>query len=589
MSRRQSSRKKTSRTTAGRIAEAGQVAKASQQTLQSYSVGALPILNRLLERMDLENIFRDFLRAEGPRTKVPTAKGLLVLLRNLLISRQAIYGLGEWAAAFAPDLLNLTDEQLTHFNDDRVGRCLDRLFESDQSALTMAVVRRVMDEFQLSLDELHNDSTSVSFFGAYDDAAEESRQRGRSTVAVTYGHSKDHRPDLKQILYTLTVSDDGGVPVYFTTHSGNTVDDQTHCQTWDVLRDLVGRADFLYVADCKLASTDNMKYIARQGGRFVTVLPATRKENQQFRRRLESETKDILWDPLYQVRDDREQVVDRLSVCPQEMLTKEKYRLWWFHSTRKASLDHTARMNRIQRAIVGLGNLRGRLLGPRPRLREAEQVQPLVTRLLEELQVSDVLRVEIRSRTKEQRKQTTPGRPGKNTRYKVLTTSYCDLAWEIDTAALTACQQTDRAFPLITNARELSAEEVLRAYKRQPIIEKRFSQLKTDFEVAPMYLKNVSRIQALLCLYFFALVVQTLLERELRQAMQRSKLESLPLYPEGRACKAPTARRLLDIFAPLQRHTLHHGEHSETITTELTQLQRNIPQLLKIPPQGYGL
>ena len=203
--------------------------------------------------------------------------------------------------------------------------------------------------------------------------------------------------------------------------------------------------------------------------------------------------------------------------------------------------------------------------------------------------MSDVLRVEIRSRKKEQRKQTTPGRPGKNTRYKVLTTSYCDLAWEIDTAALTACQQTDGAFPLITNAQKLSAEEVLRAYKRQPIIEKRFSQLKTDFEVAPMYLKNVSRIQALLCLYFFALVAQTLLERELRQAMQRSQLESLPLYPEGRACKAPTARRLLDIFAPFQRHTLHHGEDSETITTELTTLQRHILQLLKIPPQGYGL
>ena len=190
--------------------------------------------------------------------------------------------------------------------------------------------------------------------------------------------------------------------------------------------------------------------------------------------------------------------------------------MWWFHSTRKASLDHTARMNRIQRAIVALGNLRGRLLGPRPRLREAEQVQPLVTRLLEELQVSDVLRVEIRSRTKEQRKQTTPGRPGKNTRYKVLTTSYCDLAWEIDTAALTACQQTDGAFPLITNAQELSGEEVLRAYKRQPIIEKRFSQLKPDFEVAPMYLKNVSRIQALLCLYFFALVCAIQMSRASR-------------------------------------------------------------------------
>lgn len=367
------------------------------------------------------------------------------------------------------------------------------------------------------------------------------------------------------------------------------MDDETHCQTWDVLRDLVGHADFLYVADCKLASTDNMKYIDRQGGRFVTVLPATRKENQQFRRRLASDAERVTWDPLYQVCDDRGQVVDQLSVCPQQELTKEKCRLWWFHSTRKATLDHTARMNRIQRAIAELGTLRRRLQGPRPRLRQVEQVQPLVKALLEELQVSDLLRVEVRACQKQQRKQTTPGRPGKNTCYKMVTTPYCELAWEIDTAGLTACGQTDGAFPLITNARELSAEEVLRAYKRQPIIEKRFSQLKTDFEVAPVYLKNVSRIQALLCLYFFALVLQTLLERELRQAMQGAKLESLPLYPEGRACKAPTARRLFDIFEPIQRHTLGRGNQSETVITDLTQLQRRILKLLRVSSQDYGL
>jgi len=75
-------------------------------------------------------------------------------------------------------------------------------------------------------------------------------------------------------------------------------------------------------------------------------------------------------------------------------------------------------------------------------------------------------------------------------------------------------------FPLVTNVLAMSEAEVLMAYKRQPVIEKRFSQLKTDFAVAPVYLKNVSRIQAMLCLYFFALLVQTLLERELRAGMQ---------------------------------------------------------------------
>ena len=74
----------------------------------------------------------------------------------------------------------------------------------------------------------------------------------------------------------------------------------------------------------------------------------------------------------------------------------------------------------------------------------------------------------------------------------------------------------------MTNDRKLSATEVLQAYKRQPLLEKRFSQFKTDFAVAPVFLKNVSRIQGLLAAYFFALLVQTLLERGLRQAMARA-------------------------------------------------------------------
>ena len=51
------------------------------------------------------------------------------------------------------------------------------------------------------------------------------------------------------------------------------VDDRTHCQTWDLLHSLVGRPEFLYVADCKLASSENLTHIASRGGRFVTVLP----------------------------------------------------------------------------------------------------------------------------------------------------------------------------------------------------------------------------------------------------------------------------------------------------------------------------
>jgi transposase len=61
---------------------------------------------------------------------------------------------------------------------------------------------------------------------------------------------------------------------------------------------------------------------------------------------------------------------------------------------------------------------------------------------------------------------------------------------------------------LITNDHSLSGLEMLLAYKGQPALEKRFSHLKTDFEVAPVYLKETNRIQALLCVYFLMLLAE---------------------------------------------------------------------------------
>ena len=118
------------------------------------------------------------------------------------------------------------------------------------------------------------------------------------------------------------------------------------------------------------------------------------------------------------------------------------------------------------------------------------------------------------------------------------------------------------------------------SYKQQPAIERRFEQMKTDFVVAPVYLKETSRIQALLCVYFFVLLVESLLERELRRAMAAKEIESLPLYPEGRACRRPTARKVIDLFEDVQRHTLVAGKEPPVeFTTELTRLQRRILRL----------
>ncbi|MGH8221900.1 MAG: IS1634 family transposase [Woeseiaceae bacterium] len=574
--------------------EPGQQADAGGLELRSYQVGLLPIVNRLLQRMRLREILAEHLPPDDPRLELSTSSSLLVLVRNVLLSRQPVYGVGEWAAQFAPDLLDLWPEDVSRLHDDRLGRALDRLFDSVGPELILAVVRQVVQEFAVSLDELHNDSTSVSFFGAYEGAGKEGTQRGRATHAITWGHSKDHRPDLKQLLYILTISEDGGVPVYFTTASGNQTDDCTHIQTWDLLHQLVGRPEFLYVADCKLASSENLAHIATRGGRFVTVLPRTHKEDEVFRARLRQSPTTITWKQLYDVTDEQGELHDRFSVCAEQQTSSDGYRLLWYHSTRKAQIDTLARNRRLQRAWAELADLQARLKGPRTRYRQRVKVEQAVERILEEAGVAAWLHVTIEEQGQDTYRQARPGRPTEKTPYRKETRLAYALAWKLDEQLLTEAEREDGVFPLLTNDRTFDAEQVLRAYKRQPLIEKRFSQFKTDFAVAPVYLKNVARIQGLLAVYFFVLLLQTLLERELRRAMARHEMASLPLYPEGRACTRPTTSRLIELFEPLQRHVVQSGadddENQEPLVliTKLTTVQRKIVQLLGLQPTNYG-
>ena len=431
----------------------------------------------------------------------------------------------------------------------------------------------------------------VTFYGNYPDADDRTTVPTVTLVpAITWGHNKDHRPDLKQLLYILTVSDDGGVPVYFQTASGNVVDDQTHQATWRVLAELVQRPDFVYVADCKLATTENMNEIARQGGRFITVLPATRKEDTQFRQtpgraaRNDSLARSASGDAMTTAR-----CVTCFASAPMSKSARKAIACCGF--TAAARWKRTARLARggcnepsaNSPTSAGVCTARGRAFA-------SETKSPRRWRRSSTRMPShDFLHVDIQERQEEKYRQAGRGRPHQGTKYTRSVRPRFDVTWEVDGKQLDRAVAGDGVFPLITNLADWKAEDVLQAYKRQPIIEKRFSQLKTDFCVAPVYLKSVTRIVGLLAIYFFALMVQSLLERELRQAMKDQGVESLPLYPEGRACKRPTTRRVLDVFEPIARHTISTpgSDDSELFTTELAPIHRMILKLLRVPTTDY--
>jgi transposase len=370
-------------------------------------------------------------------------------------------------------------------------------------------------------------------------------------------------------------------------HSGNVLDDQTHRETWDLLHQLAGQANFLYVADCKLATVDNMAYIAGEGGRFVSVLPRTRKEDADFRKQLADGR--ITWQPLWDKKNEQGEVVDRFSISDSPTLTSEGYRLLWYHSTRKAQLDAAARATSIRRGLQELGQLRNKLRGPRTRYRDPTKIQEAIDEISNKHEVTEFIHTQIEEIHLESFRQNHRGRPGPDTRYIKQVKVRFDLKYEIKQEQLGAAERLDGVFPLVSNDRDLSELELLHAYKRQPLIEKRFEQLKTDFAVAPVWLKNVERIDALLGVYFLALLTEALLERELRQAMKREGLDSLPMYPDGRPCRCPTVRRLIDLFDPIQRHEIHQPRQKPTVVvSKLTSLQRQLLRLLRIPVSNYG-
>jgi len=561
--------------------------RSSAFTLRTERLGPLPLVNHFIERMGLAALLEKHVPTTDRRCRVSHAQALGVLLRSIVVEREPIYRAQETVHGFAAGLFGVAAEELDSLSDDRLGRALDRLFEADRAALLTEVVLVMAKRFAVQLERLHNDSTSISFCGQYREQRGPSRTGQRASV-LTFGYSKDHRPDLKQLLFILTTDADGGVPVQFRTADGNTSDSVTHIETWNTLRTVAGRPDFLYVADSKLCSHDNLSYIDRAGGRFVTVLPRSRREDKHFRKwiQTESPTWEVVWDRPYVRHPDGPR--DIWSVYRDPLGTAEGFTLIWVWSNLLTLRQQERRHRNIGLATAALTTLRQRILGPRSRVRGGARIDLEIELILEQHRVHRYFKVKRVPRPEHTFKQTQRGRPGPDTEYRRVTLRRYDIEWTVDQAAIDYDKKSDGMYPLICNDRNLTAAQVLEAHKGQPTIEKRFEQIKTVHEIAPVFLKNTGRIEAFFTLYFLALLVQALIERQLRLAMQRQKVPELPIYPEQRLCKHPTTEQILRLFSLAERHTLLRADKPvQVFLPELTDIQSQTLELLGVPDAAF--
>jgi transposase len=420
----------------------------------------------------------------------------------------------------------------------------------------------------------------VTLFGQYASSQAEPR--------IAHGHNKDHRPDLKQLVFGLNVTSDGAVPLLHHVFSGNRTDDSVHVRNVDELRALLGRQDFVYVADSKLCTQENMAHVAGHGGRFVTLLPRTRKEDIAFRKQLREGSPAVRWRQIHQVANKRRSDEPPDVFCSTDAgpgLTAEGYRLIWIRSSQKARVDAQAREGQVRRAEIEL-KLMAAKVGAR-RLRTPAAVQARVKKILAEHQAAGLLEVSVSTVTEISQRYLHSGRPRPGDPVRAIRVKRLQLHVRRHTAALRAEARTDGVFPLVTNLQGRAKREVLEIYKYQPYIEKRFALTKSEYGIAPIFLKKPRRVVALLHVYFVAIMLSALLERQVRAAMRRQGIEKISILPEGRATATPTTPRILENFADVSWHAFREGDRSIQFPVELKPVASLLLGLADVPRELY--
>jgi len=551
---------------------------AGSQILEIHRLGSHPLIRFFLEKLGVARILDKHIHSnrEG---KLSHGETISVLVHNVLASRDPLYRLSEWINPIDHKALGLSEEQKLSINDDRVARALDQLSEYGGRGVFFQLALRSIKLFGLKTDRIHFDTTTITFFGDYQSSSQEPR--------ITHGHNKDHRPDLKQLVFGVNVTSDGAVPLSHGVFSGNRTDDSLHRDNLDNLRDLLAKDDFIYVADCKLCTKKNLAYLESFGGKFVTVLPRSRKEDMDFREKLRH--KAARWRIILTVeRPDRPQRIDTYdttSMGPDQ--SEDGFRLIWIRSSAKAEDDRQSRDARIVKAKAALKDLSEGL--NKRELKTRKQIRAASRKILRECQCEEFLRVDLKSTLVTSARRLRPGRPKAGDPYKRVSKTLYEIKVSENGLRLRQEANTDGVFPLITNlpAEKKKAIEVLQIYRYQPYLERRFENLKTEYAVTPIYIKNPQRVVGLVHVYFLALMVAALIEREIRQAMDKHQIDALPIYPEERDCKAPTTPRLLDLFSQVDWFR-HIGKDGSTVfPVRLSAIQAQILNLLGIPRTVY--
>jgi len=417
--------------------------------------------------------------------------------------------------------------QPEHLNDDRLGRVLDKLYDAGLTELFIRVALSAAGKFGVKMDSFHLDSSSFHVHGDYGIDASDQASAESGLIKITYGYSRDHRPDLKQFILDLMCSGDGDIPLYLRVADGNEVDSAMfgkliadfHKQ-WQI--------DGLFVADAALYTEENLQMMVSL--RWVTRVPGTLTAAKELLEKTSIDGFVASTIPGYRIAP----YCNNYGGVRQRWLVVES-------EARKES-DLKKLEKRLAKKFTQAQSQLRKLC--QQKFACAKDALTATKLLESQLPFHQLANIEVIEHAQHRGR----GRPRQD--YKP--TRIFQIQAEIIPKETAITLETERAgrFILATNvldASELSDEQVLREYKAQQSTERGFRFLKDPlFFTSTVFLNSSKRVAALAMVMGLCLLVYSLGQRTLRQSLERA---SQTIQNQlGKPTATPTLRWVFQCF-----------------------------------------
>jgi transposase len=449
----------------------------------------------------------------------------------------------------------ITPDMLNRF---KLGRSLDDVFSYGCDLLFSEIALSVCKQEGIDLRFNSLDTTSFSLTGDYDSDSDE------HGVLVTYGYSKDHRPDLKQVILELMVSQDGGVPFMSKSHDGNASDNNVFKQRSEgLLKEFaVSESPRYLVADSKLYTQENavnlvhLPFITRIGGN-LKILDEVIEQCLAMGN----------WQPLYGENSSyRYQRVDLCHYGIEQRWLVVYSESAYQRAVKTLSKAQTREQEKINKQLFHL---------QAQRFETETSARDALDKIVQNLNYHKLGDIKLIQHVK----YASRGKPKTDSVIK-------GVEWQIsgtivsDDVKLTSKQHQEACFVIGTNIPdiELSDVEVIKGYKGQGSVERGFSFLKSPvFFVSSLFVKKPSRIEGLLMVMTLALLVYSVAQRRLRNQLSIEE-ETLP-NQINQPTSIPTLRWIFQCMEGIHRVLLNiDGQHT-CVIDGVTDLRKKIIQL----------